>query len=86
MYKMGSFIRSSCDRNHGKYTICGTHFHSGHTGDWKKCKKCQTENTKVVYDDLLTNKYNFEKVKVKKEEIWCRSCGFTSYDLSKNIL
>ena len=82
MYKMGSYEKSRCDRSHGKYTICGLHFHNDHKGDWKSCKKCKTENNKVMYDDYATNKFNFEKIRVVKEEIWCRNCEFTSYDLN----
>jgi hypothetical protein len=83
MYKVNSFIKNSCARNHDRYTLCGSHYQNEHKGDWKKCKKCQAEYNKVIYDDLATNKHNFEKLKVEKEELWCRNCSFTSYNLSE---
>ena len=37
---------------------------------------------KVTYDDHATNKFNFDPLKnVEKEEIWCRNCGFVSFEL-----
>ena len=82
MYQIGSFKRNSCIRSHDKYTICGIHFDKDHEGSWKTCKKCKDDHKKILYDDYATNKFNFEKLKVKKEEILCRNCDFKSYNLS----
>ncbi len=70
------------DRNHEKYTICGKHHDLNHQGSWKTCTKCQNSEKKVIYDDLATNGFNFDPLKiVEKEEIWCRNCGYVSFDL-----
>ncbi len=81
-YQLCSFLQNSCDRNHAKYTLCGRHTGNFHKGDWKKCKKCPMEYTKIMYDDYATNKHNFEKLKIEKDEIRCHSCSFSSFDLS----
>ena len=84
LYVPHSFLENSCERNHTRYTICGSHHSENHTGNWKNCQKCRTEIEKITYDHQSTNKYNFVTLKnVKKDEIWCRNCGFTSFDLSE---
>lgn len=82
-YKLNSYLENSCYRNHSKQTICGIHYKSGHKGLWKSCKECKNDIKKTIYDDQSTNKYNFDKLtKIQKDEIWCRNCGFASYNLS----
>jgi hypothetical protein len=36
----------------------------------------------LTYEDWCTNKYNFEKLEIEKEELHCRNCDFTSRNLS----
>jgi hypothetical protein len=37
-YKVGSFLRNSCFRNHQRYTNCSNHFQKKHSGKWQDCK------------------------------------------------
>ena len=77
---------NSCSRNHERYTVCGYHYSNGHKGNWKTCGTCKNSQSKPLYDYMVSNQFNFEKLNVKKEEITCDSCGFNSYDLSSLIL
>lgn len=59
-YVIFSFARNSCYRNHDRYTLCAAHFHEGHRGDWKTCKKCREMYETEMYVWYGTNEYNFE--------------------------
>jgi len=61
-YVMFSYARNSCHRNHDRYTLCGFHFHEGHSGDWKDCQKCRDSFETEMYVYFGTNEYNFEKL------------------------
>lgn len=82
-YKLQTFSENSCYRNHNRYTMCANHYDGKHTGDWKQCVKCKDSYPKLTYDEMYTNKFNFEKVTLKnKHEIMCCNCGFKSFSLS----
>jgi hypothetical protein len=59
-YVMFSYARNSCNRNHDRYTLCASHFHEEHSGDWKTCKKCRGSFETEMYVWYGTNEYNFE--------------------------
>ena len=61
-YVMFSYARTSCSRNHDRYTLCSSHFSENHTGDWKTCKKCRDSFDAEDYVWYGTNEYNFEKL------------------------
>ena len=63
-YVLFSYARNSCFRNHSRFTLCGNHFHAGHAGDWKTCKKCREELSRELemYVWYGTNEYNNEKL------------------------
>lgn len=42
-YKMGSYARTSCLRNHDRYTTCASHCKNCLTADWRDCKACKEE-------------------------------------------
>ena len=39
-YKMFSYSRNICSRNHRRFTLCANHHTEEHQGDWKTCKEC----------------------------------------------
>jgi len=62
-YVLFSYARNICHRNHDRYTLCAMHYHEGHAGDWKECKKCKKHIDKTeMYVWYGTNEYNFEKL------------------------
>ncbi len=61
-YKLFSFARNSCSRNHRRYTLCALHFDEGHDGNWKDCSKCREKLETEMYVWYGTNEYNFEKL------------------------
>ncbi len=61
-YKMFTFARNSCHRNHDRYTLCSHHYNEEHPGDWKTCPKCQKDFDTETYVYFGTNEYNFEKL------------------------
>ncbi len=78
-YRLFSYARNSCYRNHSRYTLCGYHYNEGHAGDWKTCPKCREDfvheiETYVYYG---TNEYNFEKLKNPPtyKPTHCSRCG-----------
>jgi SWIM/SEC-C metal-binding protein len=78
-YKLFSYERNSCYRNHRRYTLCGSHYASNHSGRWQDCKKCKDGLDTEMYVYFGTNEYNFEKLenppKVKPKK--CIKCGAT---------
>lgn len=58
-YVLFSYARSSCFRNHDRYTLCSYHFHEGHHGEWTSCEKCQNDFDTEIYVGYGTNEYNF---------------------------
>jgi len=59
-YKLFSYARNSCWRNHDRYTLCGGHANEGHPGHWKDCKQCRDDIETEMYVYFGTNEYNFE--------------------------
>lgn len=76
-YVMFSYARNSCHRNHDRYTLCSFHFHEGHKGDWRKCKKCRNNFETEIYVYFGTNEYNFVKLENPPafEPTRCKSCS-----------
>ncbi len=76
-YKLFSYARNSCHRNHRRYTLCGYHYAEEHQGDWKTCKKCREDIETEMYVYYGTNKYNFEKLENPPgyEPTRCSKCG-----------
>ena len=62
-YKLFSFSRNSCARNHDRYTVCGTHHAEEHEGDWKACSECREHYPKLeMFVWAATNEFNFTKL------------------------
>ena len=61
-YRLFSYARNSCHRNHGRYTLCGYHHAEGHPGAWQECASCRDEFATELYVYYGTNEYNFEKL------------------------
>jgi hypothetical protein len=59
-YVLFSYARNSCYRNHDRYTLCSSHHHEGHDGDWKTCLACREAFETEMYVWYGTNEYNFE--------------------------
>ena len=76
-YKLFSYARNSCYRNHSRYTLCGYHYNEGHEGDWKTCPKCREAIETEMYVYYGTNEYNFEKLKNPPDykPTKCSKCG-----------
>jgi hypothetical protein len=76
-YRLFSYARNSCSRNHRRYTLCGYHFNEGHRGDWKDCQKCRDSFETEMYVYYGTNEYNFEKLPnpPQYEPTKCSECG-----------
>ena len=58
-YVLFSYARNSCYRNHDRFTLCSYHYHEGHKGDWKECRKCREDFKTELYVWHGTNEYNF---------------------------
>jgi len=76
-YKVFSYARNSCYRNHRRYTLCGYHHNEGHPGDWKDCPRCREDFETEMYVYYGTNEYNFEKLQNPPayEPTHCSLCG-----------
>ena len=61
-YVMFTYAHNSCYRNHDRYTICATHHHEGHEGDWKTCERCLNSYETEMFVYFATNEHNFEKL------------------------
>lgn len=61
-YRLFSFARNSCYRNHSRYTLCGYHFQEGHDGHWQDCPECRESFETELYVWYGTNEHNFEKL------------------------
>jgi hypothetical protein len=44
-----SYSRNSCNRNHDRYTLCGSHYNEGHSGLWKDCDECRKSFNTEMY-------------------------------------
>ena len=76
-YRVFSYARNSCHRNHRRYTLCGFHDTEGHEGDWQTCQECHEGFETELYVYFGTNDYNFEKLKDPPafEPTHCTGCG-----------
>lgn len=76
-YELFSYARTSCHRNHRRYTLCGGHFEEGHDGHWKDCPQCRNNIEPEMYVYYGTNEYNFEILKDPPdyEPTKCSACG-----------
>jgi hypothetical protein len=78
-YRLFSYARNSCYRNHQRYTLCGYHHNEDHPGDWKTCTKCRNDFQREIemYVYYGTNEYNFEKLRnpPKYKPTYCSACG-----------
>jgi hypothetical protein len=83
-YRMFSYARNSCSRNHRRYTLCGYHSNEGHTGDWRACEQCREAFETEIYVHFGTNEYNFVKLENPPsfEPTLCAKCS-TKLDLGE---
>jgi hypothetical protein len=62
-YRLFSYARNSCHRNHDRFTLCGAHHAEGHAGRWQDCQECRNNIETEMYVWYGTNEYNFEKLR-----------------------
>jgi len=76
-YRVFSYARNSCFRNHSHYTLCAFHHNEGHEGDWQTCQACLNEFPGELYAYHGTNEYNFVKLMNPPpfEPTHCDKCG-----------
>lgn len=76
-YVLFSYARTSCSRNHRRYTLCGYHHAEQHSGHWKDCKACRESFQTELFVWFGTNEYNFEKLENPPhfEPTVCDRCG-----------
>lgn len=72
-----SYARNSCNRNHDRYTLCGSHYNERHAGNWKDCDECRKSFKTEMYVWYGTNEYNFEKLENPPtfKPTLCSECG-----------
>jgi hypothetical protein len=61
-YALFSYARNSCYHNHGRFTLCGFHYHERHRGEWKTCEPCRRAFATELYVYFGMNAYNFERL------------------------
>ncbi len=78
-YVLFSYARSSCHRNHSRFTLCGYHYAEDHPGDWQTCPICRESFETEIYVYYGTNEYNFAKLENPPdyEPTKCSKCGAT---------
>jgi hypothetical protein len=59
-YRLFSYARNSCSRNHRRFTLCAFHSAERHSGSWQDCSRCRKEFEVEMYVYYGTNEYNFE--------------------------
>lgn len=76
-YRLFSYARNSCHRNHSRYTVCAAHHAEGHSGQWQDCEECRKNWETEMYVWYGTNEYNFEKLQNPPsfEPTLCDDCG-----------
>lgn len=76
-YRLFSFARNSCYRNHRTQTLCGGHYGEDHEGRWQDCQKCKDLFETEMYVYFSTNEYNFEKLSnpPEYEPTRCAACN-----------
>jgi len=48
-YRIFSYARNSCYRNHTKYTLCSYHCNERHVGEWTNCGSCRNAFEAEMY-------------------------------------
>ncbi len=61
-YVLFSYARTSCSRNHRRYTLCCYHYTENHSGNWLDCRTCRKDFDTEIYVYYGTNEYNFTKL------------------------
>ena len=76
-YVMFSYARTSCARNHRRYTLCGYHFAERHHDRWQQCEKCLEGFEPEMVAWFGTNEFNFDKLENPPtfEPTLCSKCG-----------
>ena len=76
-YVAFSYARNSCDRNHRRFTLCGSHHTEEHPGTWQECAACRGGFETEMYVHFGTNEYNFKKLAnlPSFEPKRCGACG-----------
>jgi len=76
-YRLFSYARNSCDRNHSRYTLCSYHYNESHSGDWMTCRLCREAFKTEMYVWYGTNEHNFKKLENPPvyEPTLCASCS-----------
>ncbi len=76
-YRVFSYARNSCARNHRRFTLCGYHYAEEHLGRWQDCRKCRQGFETELYVYYGTNKYNFEALPDPPtfKPTLCHKCG-----------
>lgn len=76
-YRLFSYARNSCSRNHERYTLCGFHYNEEHAGDWRECSKCRKAFDTEIYVYYGTNEYNSVKLEnpPEFEPTLCAKCS-----------
>jgi hypothetical protein len=72
--------RTSCSRNHRRYTLCGYHHNERHPGSWTDRPRCLKESDRTErYVRCGTNEDNFERLANPPafEPTRCHTCGRT---------
>lgn len=63
-YRLHSFAKNSCYRNHHRYTLCSIHSteHPEVGDDWRECEKCRDQyNDTESYVGAGTSRFNFQE-------------------------
>ena len=79
-YKINTFSRVSCSRNHERYTVCGNHHreHHNETCKWQECHKCRQQFSDLEsYVGQGTSYCNFA------EDQWDNAPAFTPTHCAK---
>lgn len=76
-YRLFSFARNSCSRNHRRLTLCSYHFNEGHERHWQDCDECRDDFNPEIYVWYGTNEHNFEKLRnpPEYEPTHCAGCN-----------
>ena len=88
-----SYSRNSCNRNHDRYTLCGSHYNEEHAGHWKDCDECRnpskprctsgTEPTSTISRNWRIRPHSSQPsaLSVGRSSIWAQ---IVSHNVAKN--
>ena len=82
LYRLFTYSRVSCARNHERYTVCSTHWreHPEETSNWRDCAKCREfygDDDLETYVGQSTSNCNFAEDEWKPpefEKTYCADC------------